>query len=437
MSTFGVGSLSPTVVVQAAKNYGTPLYLYDERMIVARCQAVLGMPSAFGLYAGYAMKANSNRAILQLVVREGMGIDASSLNEVRRAHAAGVPSTRIVLTTQEVPEGSDRAELEAWMSDGLLYNACSLRQLHLIADAASRTKAKLSMRVNPGVGSGETVTRNTGDNYSSFGIHMTHLAEATSWAHSHGLTIEQVHVHIGSGGDPAVWQSNIDRMLTVTEQYFPEARTLNLGGGFKEARMPDEIAADVRALGLYAERRFREFSARTGRRLVMAIEPGTYIVANSGYLVTSVVDKKWSGPRGFEFVVVDGGMECNTRPALYGSRHPFYVVSREGSLVSSEFDPAVQAQPGRVLVGRCCESGDSQTLDAEGRVVPRPMADPSVGDYVVVGGAGAYCASMSVFNYNSHRQAPEVLVRKDGSLQLIRRQQTLEQLTANELALDG
>ena len=201
--------------------------------------------------------------------------------------------------------------------------------------------------------------------------------------------------------------------------------------------MPDEVAADVRALGLYAERRFREFAERTGRRLVMAIEPGTYIVANSGYLVTSVVDKKWSGPEGFEFLVVDGGMECNTRPALYGSRHPFYVVSRTGSLLSSEFDPAVRAQPGRVLVGRCCESGDSQTLDPEGRVVPRPMADPSVGDYVVIGGTGAYCASMSVFNYNSHGQAPEVLVRRDGSLQLIRRQQTLEQLTANELALDG
>jgi diaminopimelate decarboxylase len=436
MSTLMVGSLSPTVVVQAAQKHGTPLYLYDERTIVERCRSVLGMPNAFGLHAGYAMKANGNRAILQLVTREGMGIDASSLNEVRRARMAGVPGRRIVLTTQEVPEGPDRAELEALMSEGLLYNACSVRQLHMVADLAVRVSAKLSMRVNPGVGSGESVTRNTGDNYSSFGIHMTHLAEATSWARERGLTIDQVHVHIGSGGDPAVWQSNIDRMLDITEQYFPEARTLNLGGGFKEARMPDEVAADVQTLGRYAQRRFREFAQRTGRRLVMAVEPGTYIAANSGYLVTSVLDKKWSGPGGFEFVVVDGGMECNTRPALYGSRHPFYVVSREGVLLSSEFDDAVRRQPGRVVVGRCCESGDSQTLDSEGHVVPRPMADPSVGDYVVVGGAGAYCASMSVSNYNSHRQAPEVLVREDGSLRLIRRQQTLEQITANELALD-
>ncbi|MBN1607515.1 MAG: diaminopimelate decarboxylase [Polyangiaceae bacterium] len=436
MGTLMVGSLGPAVVVQAARQYGTPLYLYDERTIVERCRNVLAMPNAFGLHAGYAMKANANRAIVQLVAREGIGIDASSLNEVRRARMAGIASRRIVLTTQEVPEGADRSELETLMSEGLLYNACSLRQLHLVAEFAARTRARLSMRVNPGVGSGETVTRNTGDNYSSFGIHMTQLAEATSQARKRGLTIEQVHVHIGSGGDPAVWQSNVDRMLAITEQYFPSARTLNLGGGFKEARMPEEIAADVQALGHYAERRFRQFAERTGRRLVMAVEPGTYVMANSGYLVTSVIDKKWSGPEGFEFLVVNGGMECNTRPALYGSRHPFYVVSANGSVLSSDFDPAVKQQPGRVVAGRCCESGDSQTLDAEGHVVPRPMADPSVGDYVVIGGVGAYCASMSVFNYNSHRQAPEVLLREDGSLQLIRRRQTLEQITANEFALD-
>lgn len=435
MDTLMVGSLSPTTAVQAAQQFGTPLYLYDERTIASRCRSVLGMPNAFGLHASYAMKANSTRAILQLVARHGMGMDASSLNEVRRARMAGVPSKRIVLTTQEVPEGSDRTELEAWMSEGLIYNACSLRQLRLIAGSAARTKTRLSMRVNPGVGSGETVTRNTGDNYSSFGIHMTHLAEATSWAREQGLIVEQVHVHIGSGGDPAVWQSNIDRMLAITEQYFPDARTLNLGGGFKEARMPDEVAANVEALGCYAERRFREFAERTGRRLVMAVEPGTYIMANSGYLMASVVDKKWSGPEGFEFIVVNGGMECNMRPALYGSRHPFYVVSADGSVLSSEFDPLVKQHPGRVVVGRCCESGDSQTLDSTGHVVPRPMADPSVGDYVIIGGTGAYGASMSVSNYNSHLRAPEVLAREDGSLLLIRRRQSLEQIVTDELEL--
>ncbi len=169
----------------------------------------------------------------------------------------------------------------------------------------------------------------------------------------------------------------------------------------------------------------------------MEVEPGTYVIANAGYLVTRVLDKKWSGPDGFEFIVLDAGMESNSRPLLYGSRHPFYVVSAEGELLSSEFDLAhahSEAAP-RVVSGRCCESGDSQTLDERGHVVPRSMAEPAVGDFLVIGGVGAYCSSMSLINYNSHPQAPEVLRLEDGTLRVIRRRQTLAQVTANEAGL--
>ena len=167
----------------------------------------------------------------------------------------------------------------------------------------------------------------------------------------------------------------------------------------------------------------------------MSVEPGTYVVANAGYLVTRVTDRKWSGPGGFEFILTDGGMEANTRPLLYGSRHPFYAISRAGELLSSEWnlnDPNVELDF-RVVVGRCCESGDSQSLDHHGHIIPRMMADPQVGDFVVVGGAGAYCASMSPFNYNSYLQSPEVLLAADGKLQVIRKPQTLDQVVANEV----
>jgi diaminopimelate decarboxylase len=132
-------------------------------------------------------------------------------------------------------------------------------------------------------------------------------------------------------------------------------------------------------------------------------------------------------------------MEVNTRPLLYGSRHPFYVIGADGALKSSEHDLSRldPRRDARVVVGRCCESGDSQSLDEAGHIVPRVMAAAEPGDLVVVGGAGAYCASMSPFNYNSHLQAPEVLLRADGRLQLIRRAQTLEQVTANETGLEG
>jgi diaminopimelate decarboxylase len=342
-----------------------------------------------------------------------------------------------MLTTQEVPEGQDRRDLELLLREGMLYNACSRRQLERVAPFARASGVGLSLRVNPGVGAGESVTRNTGDKYSSFGVHLANLDEVTALARAAGVKLSQVHVHIGSGGDPAAWRENIDRMLEITERWFPEADTVNLGGGFKEARMPDERAADVPALGAYARDRFAAFAARTGRRLHMSVEPGTYVVANAGYLVTRVLDRKWSGPDGFEFIVADGGMEANTRPLLYGSRHPFYVVSAEGKLLSSEFDldEAREDLDHRVLVGRCCESGDAQSLDQHGHVLPRLMADPQVGDYVVVGGCGAYCSAMAPFNYNSHVQAPEALLRADGSLSVIRRRQTLDQILENEVGL--
>ncbi len=433
------GRVTPQAVVQAAALVGTPLYLYDEAKIAQRCRDVLAMPNAFGLGARYAMKANPTRAILELVAEQGMGIDASSLNEVRRARRAGVPAERVMLTSQEIPEGQDRRDLEALMVEGLIYNACSQRQLEAVAPFARARGLSLSVRVNPGVGAGESVTRNTGDKYSSFGVHLAGLDRLTAFAREAGVTIGRVHVHIGSGGDPAAWAENVDRMLDIVERFFPDAQTIDLGGGFKEARMPDEQAADVVVLGEYARGRFEAFSARTGRRLRMEVEPGTHVVANAGYLVTRVVDRKWSGPGGFEFIITDGGMEANTRPLLYGSRHPFYVVSRAGELLSSEWnlnDPNVELDF-RVVVGRCCESGDSQSLDHHGHIIPRMMDDPQVGDFLVVGGTGAYCASMSPFNYNSYLQSPEVMLAADGSLQVVRRAQTLDQVVANEVGRRG
>jgi diaminopimelate decarboxylase len=433
------GRVSPERILEAASLAGTPCYLYDAAEVVERCRRVSAMPNAFGLEVGYAMKANSSRALLELIAAQGVGFDVSSLNEARRARKAGVAYARMMLTTQDVPANGERAALETMIREGLVYNACSLLQLELIADFARDHGTRLALRVNPGIGAGESVTRNTGDKYSSFGIHESELDRAKGLIRSRGLEVHRVHTHIGSGGDPELWRGNIDRLLELIEQHFPDARVANLGGGFKEARMPDETAADIQELGTYAQQRFVEFERRTGRRLRMAIEPGTYLVANAGYLVTRVLDKKWSGPDGFSFLVLDAGMEAIARPLLYGSRHPFYVISCGGEPLSSEFDLAGakgEVAP-HVISGRCCESGDSQTLDELGHVVPRLMADPEVGDFVVIGGAGAYCASMALVNYNSYLQAPEVMLLESGGLRVIRQRQTFEQMTANEVGLGG
>lgn len=429
-----LSNIEATTIADVARQFGTPVYLYDEAMIISRCKNSMAMPNAFGITVRYAMKANSTKELLKIIHSQGLQIDASSMNEAMRAHKAGVAFDQIMLTTQEVPIENQRRRLEDMMMLGMRYNVCSLRQLELVADFAAANQIAISMRVHPGVGSGESASRNTGDNYSCFGIHLSDLEDAVNLAGQKKVTIDKVHVHIGSGGEPEKWRENIDRELAILEKYFPDAQTISFGGGLKDARMPGETAADIEELGQYAKQQIEAFYEKTGRKLKMEVEPGTYIVANAGYIITRVIDKKRTGPDGMNFLVVDGGMEVNTRPLLYGSQHPLYLVSKQGKLLFSQFEEVegMQEYPAAV-VGRCCESGDSQTLDENGLNTQRILAEPALDDYVVIGGAGGYCSSMSPFNYNSHLQAPEVLYTRQGILRLIRQKQTMEQMVQNEL----
>ena len=426
-------NIDSKIILDAAKQYGTPFYLYNEQVIMDNCRILLSMPNAYGLGVRYAMKANSNKSILKTVSAQGLMIDASSMNEVRRAHIAGIGYKDILLTTQEVPFEDEKLALMDMINGGLKYNVCSLKQLHNIGDFAAANKVKLAMRIHPGIGSGESATRNTGDNYSCFGIHLSDLDKALEYAKDKGLVFDLVHVHIGSGADPLVWQSNIDSELKIIEKYFPEAETVNFGGGLKVARMPDEKAANIEELGLYVKEKIEEFYHKTKRKMKMEIEPGNHVVALAGFIVTTVIDKKKTGRQGLNFLVLDGGMELNARPLLYAARHPFYIVSKAGALLSSEFDPDLKSDYMAVPVGRCCESGDSQSLDTSGLCVPRKMAEPQPGDLFLIGGAGAYCSAMSVANYNSHVQAPEILYNSAGNLEVIRSRQTLGQLLENEI----
>lgn len=428
-------SIDPLMILAAKEKVGTPFYLYDEKSITEKCHLVLSMPNAYGINVRYAMKANSNRTLLQIIQNAGILIDASSLNEAKCAKIAGISCDRIMLTTQEIPENGERKELEQMMLQGLQYNVCSLRQLVLIGDFAKENQINLSIRIHPGIGSGESASRNTGDAYSCFGIHLSDIEEALRYANSKNLKFTQVHVHIGSGGDPETWKQNIDLELGFIEKYFPDAEIVSFGGGLKEARMPQETAADINALGLYAKEQIEKFFQKTNRKLIMEIEPGTFLIANAGYAVTQVIDKKRTGSDGFHFIIADGGMDVNARPLLYGSQHPFYAISKKGALLSSEFDKESldTSSYEMVLVGSCCETGDSQCLDSQSNIIPRKIAEPDIGDMMVIGGAGAYCSSMAPFNYNSHTQVPEVLLTQDGQLKLIRKRQSLEQILSNEI----
>jgi len=398
---------------------GTPTYVYDERSLRRQAAAALAFPHAFGLTVRYAMKACPSAAILRLFDSLGLHVDASSGYEARRAMRAGIAPTRISLSTQELPE--DFAEL---VRAGVTVNACSLRQLDRYG--AAFPGAKVGLRLNPGLGSGGTTKTNVGGPASSFGIWHEHLDQADVILAKHRLTVERIHTHIGSGSDPEVWLRAATLTMAFVERY-ATVTTLDLGGGYKVARMAHEKGTDLQIIGAPVKRLFEEFATRTGRKIHLEIEPGTFLLANCGAIVSTVQDLTDTGAAGYRFLKLDTGMTELCRPSLYGAQHPMIVIPRDPSR------PVGRAE--YVAVGHCCESGDMLTPKAGDpeALEARAMGDAQIGDWLVIEGAGAYCAAMSTTNYNSFPQAPEALLKEDGSVVIIRRRQTLEQIVQNEV----
>ena len=404
--------LSPDDIAHVRDRFGTPCYVYDEATLEEAARRALAFPRAFGFTLRYALKANPNPAILAIFRRLGLHVDASSEFEVLRALRAGFVPAAIQLTSQ-----APAKDVGALAARGVLVNACSLHQLDAFGRAVP--EGSLSVRINPGLGSGSTNRTNTGGPAASFGIWHEYLGRVSEIATRHRLHIRRLHTHIGSGSDPAVWK-RVARMSLDIAAALPEVTSLNLGGGFKVARMPAEQSTDLDDVGRHVQGEFEAFRDRTGRALDLEIEPGTYLVANAGAVVATCIDVVDTGTNGYVFAKLDAGMPEITRPALYGAQHPIDVVASGRPMADV------------VFVGPCCESGDVLTPapgDPEG-LAPRAVLRPAIGDAVVIGGAGAYCAAMATINYNSYPQAPEVMRRRDGSLELVRRRQTLDEMLA-------
>jgi len=407
--------ITADVAAEVRRRFGTPCYVYDRAALDAAARAALAFPAPFGLTVRYAMKANPSRGILALFRELGLDVDASSDYEVERALRAGFAPERIQLTSQ-MPSRS----LREHVARGVLFNACSLHQLEEFGRIAPG--GEISVRVNPGLGTGSTKRTNTGGPASSFGIWHEAMGEVVAIARRHRLRVRRLHSHVGSGTDPEVWK-RCARMTLDLVQALPEVATVNLGGGFKVGRMPEEPSVDLADVGAHVRREIEAFRDRDGRALHLEIEPGTFLVANAGAIVASCVDVVATGAEGYLFAKLDAGMPEITRPSLYGAQHPIDVLARG------------REQAAVVFVGPCCESGDILTPapgDPEA-LAPRWVPRPEIGDLVVVGGAGAYCAGMATINYNSYPQAPEAMLGPDGRLTLLRRRQAPEQIWQNEV----
>ena len=248
----------------------------------------------------------------------------------------------------------------------------------------------------------------------------------------YGLTVERIHTHIGSGSDPKIWQQVASKSLSFCAVW-PTVEALNLGGGYKVGRNEGEPTTDLQEIGKPVTEAFREFAEEHGRELKLEIEPGTYLVAMAGALVSSVQDKVFTtGEGSHTFLKLDSGMTDVLRPSLYGAVHPMTILPGSGKVEDIGSD-----QEEVVVVGHCCESGDLMTpLPGEPEELgERKLRKAEIGDIVVIDGSGAYCAGMSTKNYNSFPEAPEVLVDREGNAHVIRKRQLLEQIYENEVQI--
>ncbi|MEX2317412.1 MAG: diaminopimelate decarboxylase [Pirellulales bacterium] len=405
-------------IPELSRQFGTPVYVYDAAKIAQRIADL----ASFDVVR-YAQKTCSNIAIVDLVRRHGGLVDCVSAGEIHRAVAAGFRPGQQVSPPQIVYTADifDRESLDLVVELDIHVNCGSP---DMIDQYGERSPGKpITLRINPGFGHGHSHKTNTGGSHSKHGIWHEQLAECQERAAKYHLSIAGLHMHIGSGSDMAHLSQVCAAMEKAARVIGPSVRSISAGGGlsidYHEGRQLVDVPAYFQLWNATRERLAKEF----GHPISLEIEPGRYLAAESGYLVSEIRAVKKTGEN--EFYLVDAGFNNLARPILYGAYHPMAICPADGTLPRGE-------QPPRDVVvgGPLCESGDIFTQESGGIVTRRSLPPAFVGDYLVIGYAGAYGYVMAS-NYNSKPLVAEVLI-ENGQTHLIRRRQTLEDLIRGE-----
>ncbi len=403
--------------VQLAAEFGTPLYLFDELGIRSKCRE---FKEEFGQrYADttivYSCKAFINKALTLLFMEEGLGLDVVSGGEIGIVRSAGFPMDRVYFPGNNKSSEELVLALESGVGRIVVDNFHELEMLGEIAREKSRIPDIL-LRISPGVDPHTHQYLATGVIDSKFGIPMVLGEKAVTTAMSMPeLNLVGLHFHIGSQiAETEPYQESIKAILSLAAKMKRECafelRELDVGGGFAIQYTLDSPAPPI---STYAETIVSEIVMQCRElkleRPRLVVEPGRSMVGQSGVALYTVgVIKDIPGIR--RYVSVDGGMADNIRPALYGARHEAVAASK---MTEKDVDTVT-------IAGKFCESGD---------ILIRDIALPSLvaGDILVVAGCGAYCLTEAM-NYNASYK-PAIVLVKEGKARLIRRRETLEDLT--------
>ncbi|MDT8850654.1 diaminopimelate decarboxylase [Pantoea dispersa] len=406
-------ALNATNLLPLAQRYSGPFWAYDAEIIQQR----IAQLSAFDVVR-FAQKACSNIHILRLMRAAGVKVDSVSLGEIERALAAGFqPGGEDIVFTADVLDSPTLARIAELK---VPVNAGSVDMLHQLGTVSPGHSVWL--RINPGFGHGHSQKTNTGGENSKHGIWHSDLPLALAAIQQHGLQLVGLHMHIGSGVDYGHLQQVCDAMVDQVVAFGQDLQAISAGGGLSIPYRFGEEAIDTQHYyGLWNGARER-IAAHLGHAVKLEIEPGRFLVAESGVLVSQVRAVKQMGSR--HFVLVDAGFSDLMRPSMYGSYHHISLLPVDGSAPG-------EANVESVVAGPLCESGDVFTQLEGGKVETRALPAAQVGDYLVFHDTGAYGASMSS-NYNSRPLIPEVLF-EHGVPREIRRAQTIQELLALEL----
>lgn len=394
-------------ISEIAAAVGTPFYVYSTATLLRHFAAFDDALDGMDHLVCYAMKANSNQAVLKTLAQAGAGMDVVSAGEYLRAKAAGVPGDKIVFSGVGKTVSEIRLALEGGIRQ---FNVESEPEMEVL-DAVARSMDKvapITIRVNPDVDAKTHAKIATGKSENKFGIPIARAREVYRMAAAMpGLEVVGIDVHIGSQlTDLTPFELAYQKVAELTEQLRADGHTirrLDLGGGlgipYERSNAAPPLPTDYGAM-------VQKTLGHLGCEI--EIEPGRLIAGNAGLMVSEVIYVK-SG-EGRDFLIIDGAMNDLIRPAMYEAHHDIIpVVEAEAGAEQQPYD----------IVGPVCESGDTF---AKQRMMPKLVA----GDLVAFRSAGAYGAVMAS-EYNSRALIPEVLVHGD-QFAVIRRRPTFDEM---------
>ena len=403
-----LNKMNQETLLQIAKDYGSPVYVYDAHKMEAQYNRLTAAFSNVNkLKINYAAKALTNISVLKFINKLGAGLDTVSIQEVRLGLHAGFVPEKIIYT----PNGVSLEEIEEVAKLGVQINIDNLSILEQFGTKHPTTP--VCIRINPHIMAGGNTNISVGHIDSKFGISIHQTPLLLRIVKNTKMTINGIHMHTGSDIlDIGVFLYASEILFDVARQ-FEGLEFIDFGSGFKVPYKENDIETNIEELGEKLTERFHKFCKNYGKEVTLAFEPGKFIVSESGYFLTSVNAIKQTTST--VFAQIDTGFNHLIRPMLYGSQHAIENISNPNG-----------KQRFYSVVGYICET---DTFANNQRI-----NEITEGDILAFKNAGAYCFMMAS-NYNSRFRPAEVLWYND-TAHLIRKREVFEDLTKNQILID-